>query len=109
MEAAGEDEDAVATTSSLLSVRDSVSWAPIQVPVRGLACMHAQCFDLNSFLQLHQRPSFKRWQCPICSKVRGLCHEWCFACVAVVSTPFRGGGGGRCVCVRVVYWAAMGP
>ena len=70
--AGGDDDDVIHTTSTLLSVKDSVSWMVMTLPARGSACLHAQCFELMSFLQLHSRTSFKRWECPICSKVCAL-------------------------------------
>jgi hypothetical protein len=78
------DDDDVETTSTLLNLKDVVSWAPVRVPVRGVACDHLQCCDLVSYLLLHQRPSLKRWLCPVCNKVRVL------ACVrgTPVAFPF---------------------
>ncbi len=64
-----EDDDDIHTSSTRLTVKDQVSWAVLGLPARGLHCLHVQCFDLTSFLQLHARPSFKRWECPVCNKV----------------------------------------
>ncbi|KAI9197424.1 uncharacterized protein BJ171DRAFT_477789 [Polychytrium aggregatum] len=64
--AQADDEDEVASSSEILSLRDPVSRVPIQVAVRSSECKHIQCFDCESFLRLNENIS--TWKCPICDK-----------------------------------------
>src|SRR6266480_1505324 len=59
------DPDIVAT-STVMSLKDPVSYLRIQVPCRSNVCSHNQCFDATSFLQLQEQAP--TWSCPICSK-----------------------------------------
>src|ERR1700712_3250838 len=60
------DPDVVAT-SSVMSLKDPVSYTRIAVPCRSTICTHNQCFDASSFLQLQEQAP--TWTCPICNKV----------------------------------------
>ena len=60
-----KDPDIVAT-SSVMSLKDPVSYLRIQLPCRSNVCSHNQCFDATSFLQLQEQAP--TWSCPICSK-----------------------------------------
>jgi E3 SUMO-protein ligase PIAS1 len=53
--------------SSVMSLKDPVSYMRISVPCRSDICSHHQCFDAASFLQLQEQAP--TWTCPICNKV----------------------------------------
>ncbi|TID15850.1 DNA-binding SAP [Venturia nashicola] len=59
------DEDIVAT-SSIMSLKDPISYTRIAIPIRSTACTHNQCFDASSFLQLQEQAPL--WKCPVCDK-----------------------------------------
>ncbi|KAG5982209.1 hypothetical protein E4U55_002192 [Claviceps digitariae] len=60
-----QDPDVVAT-SQVLSLKCPLSYVRLDVPCRSLSCMHIQCFDASSYLQLQEQGP--QWLCPICSK-----------------------------------------
>ena len=71
----GDDDDDVAITSSNVTINlfDPYSHAKMfDIPVRGAACLHKDCFDLETFLQMRKRekPGWPTvvdcWRCPIC-------------------------------------------
>jgi hypothetical protein len=47
---------------------DPFSWDLIKTPVRGSKCIHAQCFDLKTFISLMYSAKNRTWRCPLCSK-----------------------------------------
>jgi len=59
-------EDEVVATSTVMSLKDPVSYIRIKLPCRSHVCSHNQCFDASSFLQLQEQAP--TWTCPICSK-----------------------------------------
>ncbi|OJD12599.1 hypothetical protein AJ78_06842 [Emergomyces pasteurianus Ep9510] len=60
-----EDADIVAT-SSIMSLKCPLSTLRIAVPCRSTICLHNQCFDATSFLQLQEQAP--TWTCPVCNK-----------------------------------------
>lgn len=68
MQSKAQDPDIVAT-SSVMSLKDPVSYVRINLPCRSNVCTHNQCFDASSFLQLQEQAP--TWTCPICSKHAG--------------------------------------
>jgi len=52
-----------------LSLVCPISHMRIEVPARGKACRHVQCFDLSAYLISNQKMSVlaKRWQCAVCN------------------------------------------
>ncbi|PHH62421.1 hypothetical protein CDD81_7140 [Ophiocordyceps australis] len=60
-----QDADVVAT-SQVLSLKCPLSCMRLDVPCRGLACNHIQCFDATSYLQLQEQGP--QWLCPICNR-----------------------------------------
>ncbi|KAF3002656.1 hypothetical protein E8E13_009469 [Curvularia kusanoi] len=70
--AASDDDDIVMVDSTLtINLRDPFTASKIcDTPVRGKACLHNECFDLDTFLE--SRPmkgdvtSADHWRCPIC-------------------------------------------
>ena len=63
------DNDDVVASATRLSLRCPIGLVPIQIPVRGRACRHLQCFDLETFLRLNTRPSVGRFRCGVCSNI----------------------------------------
>jgi len=59
-------EEEVVATSTVMSLKDPVSYIRIKLPCRSHVCSHNQCFDASSFLQLQEQGP--TWTCPICSK-----------------------------------------
>ncbi|QSS50314.1 MIZ zinc finger protein [Histoplasma capsulatum var. duboisii H88] len=60
-----EDADIVAT-SAVMSLKCPLSTLRIAVPCRSTICLHTQCFDASSFLQLQEQAP--TWTCPVCNK-----------------------------------------
>jgi len=60
-----EDPDIV-TTSTVLSLKDPLSFTRIVTPCRSVGCGHNQCFDAVSYLQLQEQAP--TWTCPICNR-----------------------------------------
>ena len=64
--AKAQDSDLVAT-STVMSLKCPLSTLRIDLPCRSTVCLHVQCFDATSFLQLQQQAP--TWTCPICNKI----------------------------------------
>ncbi|PHH80004.1 hypothetical protein CDD80_3133 [Ophiocordyceps camponoti-rufipedis] len=60
-----QDPDVVAT-SQILSLKCPLSYMRLEIPCRSLSCIHIQCFDATSYLQLQEQGP--QWTCPICNK-----------------------------------------
>ncbi|RCI10703.1 hypothetical protein L249_5322 [Ophiocordyceps polyrhachis-furcata BCC 54312] len=60
-----QDPDVVAT-SQVLSLKCPLSYMRLDVPCRSVNCIHIQCFDATSYLQLQEQGP--QWACPICNK-----------------------------------------
>lgn len=66
------DDDLVVVESTLtINLRDPFSASKIcDTPVRGKACLHNECFDLDTFLATRPRRGdvsvADKWRCPIC-------------------------------------------
>ena len=67
------DDDDIAIVESTLTInlRDPFSASKIcDTPVRGTACLHNECFDLDTFLETRPRKgdvsAADHWRCPIC-------------------------------------------
>lgn len=69
---ATDDDDIVLMDSTLtINLRDPFSASKIcDTPVRGTACLHNECFDLDTFLETRPRKgdvtAADQWRCPIC-------------------------------------------
>ncbi|KAI0417303.1 PINIT domain-containing protein [Xylaria grammica] len=59
------DPDVVAT-STVLSLKCPLSYTRLRTPCRSVLCLHIQCFDADSYLQLQQQGP--QWLCPICNQ-----------------------------------------
>lgn len=67
------DDDEISIVDSTLTIhlRDPFSASKISdIPVRGIACRHNECFDLDTFLETRPRKgdvsAADQWRCPIC-------------------------------------------
>ncbi|MCJ1374048.1 hypothetical protein MMC20_005278 [Loxospora ochrophaea] len=85
----------------VVDIVDPFSLGLIQTPVRGQACSHYQCFDLDIFLQTRRGSpcSPEQFKCPICSTdARPQClvyDEWTASVIARVKELDR--SDARCV------------
>lgn len=61
-----QDSD-IQATSSIMSLKCPVSTLRIDVPCRSTVCLHNQCYDAPSFLQLQEQAP--TWTCPVCGKL----------------------------------------
>jgi hypothetical protein len=66
------DDITVVGSSLTISLCDPFSGSVISgVPVRSTACMHHDCFDLDTFLQTRPRKGHasvsNQWRCPVCN------------------------------------------
>lgn len=67
-----DDDDMVVIESTLtINLRDPFSASKIcDTPVRGRACLHNECFDLDTFLETRPKKgdvtAADQWRCPIC-------------------------------------------
>ncbi|KAI9844097.1 MAG: SUMO ligase siz1 [Sclerophora amabilis] len=61
-----QDADIVAT-STVMSLKCPLSTLRMDLPCRSTLCLHNQCFDAASFLQLQEQGP--TWTCPICNKI----------------------------------------
>ena len=65
MQTKAKDAEVIAT-STVMSLKDPVSYIRIKLPCRSHVCLHNQCFDAASYLLLQEQAP--TWTCPICSK-----------------------------------------
>jgi hypothetical protein len=68
-----DDDDMVVVESTLtINLRDPYSASKMcDTPVRGRACLHNECFDLDTFLETRKKKgddvtTADQWHCPIC-------------------------------------------
>ena len=59
------DED-IKVGRTFVSLNCPLSQSRIQVPCRGVDCMHIQCFDAVFYLKMNERKPM--WKCPVCQK-----------------------------------------
>lgn len=65
----GDDDLKVVDNTITINLIDPFSARIFDVPVRGLACRHRECFDHVNYLQTRQagwRSMVDEWRCPIC-------------------------------------------
>ncbi|MCJ1362306.1 hypothetical protein MMC16_001409 [Acarospora aff. strigata] len=68
----GDDDLTVVDNTITISLIDAFSARIFHTPVRGVACLHRECFDHETFFQAHkpkQLGSLTKvdgWKCPIC-------------------------------------------
>ena len=71
---ASDTDDMVLVESDRVSlaVRCPLSFTLLTTPVRGVACKHLECFDLQNYLETrprrkdHEPPFADSWRCPLC-------------------------------------------
>ncbi|CAJ0756782.1 6439_t:CDS:10 [Entrophospora sp. SA101] len=61
-----QDSEVVAT-SSVVSLKDTLSHSRINLPCRSIQCNHLQCFDVYSYFKMNEQTP--TWTCPICHKI----------------------------------------
>jgi hypothetical protein len=66
-----DDEIVVVESTLTINLRDPFSASKIcDTPVRGRACLHNECFDLDTFLETRPKKgevtAADQWRCPIC-------------------------------------------
>ncbi|KAF2086957.1 zf-MIZ-domain-containing protein, partial [Saccharata proteae CBS 121410] len=64
---ARNDDPDIEATSTVMSLKDPVSYVRISLPCRSSICLHNQCFDASFFLQLQEQAP--TWTCPVCNRV----------------------------------------
>lgn len=52
--------------SMFATVKDPLSKTRMELPARGVDCIHMQCFDAIQFLQMNEQK--QTWSCPLCKK-----------------------------------------
>jgi hypothetical protein len=67
-----DDEVAIVESNLIINLFDPFSASKISdIPVRSRACLHSDCFDLETFLQTRRRKGDASmpdlWRCPICN------------------------------------------
>lgn len=61
-----DDGDEIFAGEEVITLNDPLLMSRIDVPVKGIECVHAQVFDLDVFLEYSATNHC--WNCPICSK-----------------------------------------
>ncbi|CAI6377854.1 unnamed protein product [Macrosiphum euphorbiae] len=59
-----ENDEDMHIVSLFVSVMDPLTKLRMKLPVRGVDCIHLQCFDAIQFLKINEQN--ERWRCPIC-------------------------------------------
>jgi len=49
-----------------ISLKDPASLAPIKFAARGKDCLHLQCFDLFTYIEMYENARQPTWNCPLC-------------------------------------------
>ncbi|KAF2681053.1 hypothetical protein K458DRAFT_254796, partial [Lentithecium fluviatile CBS 122367] len=70
--ASDDDEIAIVESNLTINLFDPFSASKMcDIPVRGKACLHYDCFDLDTFLHTRERKgdvsAADQWKCPICN------------------------------------------
>ena len=63
LNANGDDEE-MQVVGGTVTLRDPLSTAKIDTPVRGKLCQHFACFDLQTYLEYNAKHD--SWECPVC-------------------------------------------
>lgn len=61
-----EENDEITSTMDTVCVNDPMSLCRIKIPARSMNCLHLQCFDLDTFLNINY--DIPQWECGICFK-----------------------------------------
>lgn len=60
------EDPEIQATSQTISFRDPLAYVALKIPIRGLHCMHIQCFDAHTFLSMME--TTPTWLCPSCNR-----------------------------------------
>ncbi|GAA5876930.1 hypothetical protein JCM3774_000542 [Rhodotorula dairenensis] len=60
------DDPDVEASAFGLSLKDPLSYARIETPIRSVHCQHIACFDAVTWFEMNEQTP--QWMCPICSK-----------------------------------------
>ncbi|KWU42583.1 zf-MIZ-domain-containing protein, partial [Rhodotorula sp. JG-1b] len=60
------DDPDVEASAFGLSLKDPLSYARIETPIRSLHCQHIACFDAVTWFEINEQTP--QWMCPICNK-----------------------------------------
>ncbi|KAJ2726984.1 E3 SUMO-protein ligase pli1 [Coemansia sp. Benny D115] len=60
-------DDDLVSTGALVSLKCPLGLSRVTIPSRSRFCAHSQCFDCDTFLQMHM--NIATWKCPVCSMV----------------------------------------
>jgi MIZ/SP-RING zinc finger/MYND finger len=63
---ADDDDDDILEVEALVSLNCPLTLERLKIPVRGAACKHATCFELEDYIQFCQESH--HWKCPICKQ-----------------------------------------
>lgn len=61
-----ESDADMGVDSMFATVKDPLSKMRMELPARGVNCIHMQCFDAIQFLQMNEQK--QTWICPLCKK-----------------------------------------
>ncbi|XP_050546426.1 E3 SUMO-protein ligase PIAS1-like [Daktulosphaira vitifoliae] len=61
-----ENDQDMGVDSLIATVKDPLSKKKMELPARGVNCIHMQCFDAIQFLQMNEQK--QTWSCPLCKK-----------------------------------------
>ncbi|GAA5893200.1 hypothetical protein JCM6882_003911 [Rhodosporidiobolus microsporus] len=59
-------DDEIEATALGVSLRDPLSFARMDVPIRSVHCGHISCFDAETWFEINEQTP--TWACPICSR-----------------------------------------
>ncbi|CAD8125115.1 unnamed protein product [Paramecium sonneborni] len=62
-------DDTLQDTLFTVKLIDGITMQQLEVPVRGKQCQHFDCFELNAYLTINEKPNENRWKCPICNQL----------------------------------------
>jgi len=61
-----ENDADMGVDSMFATVKDPLTKLRMNLPARGVDCIHLQCFDAMQFLQMNEQK--QTWSCPLCKK-----------------------------------------
>ncbi len=61
-----DEDDLLACDEEIVPVKDPLTMSRIEIPAKGLYCVHRRCFDLETYIEYCAKS--RLWQCPCCSR-----------------------------------------
>lgn len=61
-----ENDSDMGVDSLFATIKDPLTKTRMELPARGVDCVHLQCFDAITFLQMNEQK--QTWACPLCKK-----------------------------------------